>query len=105
MGKGADKKSQEDDRRRSSGQYGGYKEAKKGIGRANLRKLAKRAGVQRISEDGVIEMFREVGVNFIHEVVKHSITFAEYNNRITITIPDVVHALKIIGRPIYGYGV
>lgn len=55
MGKAADKKSQEDDTRRSSGRYGGYKEAKKGIGRANLRKLAKRAGVQRISEDGVIE--------------------------------------------------
>ena len=59
MGKAADKKSQEDDdRKRSSGRYNGYKEAKKGIGRANLRKLAKRAGVQRISEDGVIDMFR-----------------------------------------------
>jgi histone H3/H4 len=47
MGK-ADSQSDEDDRRRSSRQ-GSLREAKKGIGRANLKKLARRAGVQRIS--------------------------------------------------------
>ena len=99
-----DKKQKEEDEERRSAREAGYVHAKKGIGRANVRRLAKRAGVQRVSDDGVIEQFREAGVSFIYEVVKHSVTFAEYNKRITITIPDVIHALKIIGRPIYGYG-
>jgi histone H3/H4 len=47
MGK-ANTQKDEDDYKRSE-RHGYLREAKKGIGRANLRKLARRAGVQRIS--------------------------------------------------------
>lgn len=52
----------------------------------------------------VTEGFRNAALEFVSEVVKNSIVYTEYNKRITVNLQDVLHALKVMGRPIYGYG-
>ena len=89
---------------RRSSRSGVLEASLRGIGRAGLKKLARKAGVRRMEGGDFLDNVREAGMGFIYEVVKHSITYAEYNNRVTIMLPDVLQALKTIGRPIYGYG-
>lgn len=74
-----------------------------GITKPAIRRLARRGGVKRIS--GLIyEETRDVLKDFLEDVVKDAVTYAEHARRKTITAMDVVYALKRKGRIIYGFG-
>lgn len=72
-----------------------------GVTRGAIRRLARRGGVKRIS--GLI--YEETRSNlkvFLEDVIRRSVTMTEYARRQTVAANDVVHALRIMGRPIYG---
>ena len=74
-----------------------------GISKPAIRRLARRAGVKRIS--GTIYLESRVVIKaFLTNVIKDAVTYCEYSKRKTITALDVVYALKRQGRSIYGFG-
>ena len=79
-------------------------ESIQGITRPALRRLARRGGVKRISS-GVYDEIRGVLRSFLEVVVRDSVTYCEHARRKTVTVLDVVYALKRQKRAIYGYGV
>lgn len=68
-----------------------------------LRRLARRGGVKRIS-DNSYNAVREFADQMIVKVTRDSIVYAEAARRKTITAMDVVYALKKNGKTLYGYG-
>ena len=73
-----------------------------GITKAAIRRLARRAGVTRLS--GLIYEETRVILNlFLENVLRDTIAYTEHAKRSTITAIDVVYALKRQGRPIFGY--
>lgn len=73
-----------------------------GITKPAIRRLARRGGVKRIS--GMIyEDVRVVLKAFLERVLRNTITITEHSKRKTVTVADVVWALKREGRPIYGF--
>jgi histone H4 len=74
-----------------------------GITKPAIRRLARRGGVKRIS--GLIyEETRVVLKTFLEHVIRDAVTYTEHARRKTVSTMDVVHALKRIGKPIYGFG-
>lgn len=73
------------------------------ITRGGIRRLARRGGVKRISL-GVYPEINEFMDYFLISILKASAVFAENSQRKTITVIDVVYALKKFGRTLYGYG-
>lgn len=74
-----------------------------GITKPAIRRIARRAGVKRIS--GLIyDETRGVLRNFLEGLVGDAVIYTEHANRKTVTAMDVVYALKRQGRPIYGFG-
>ena len=72
------------------------------ITKTNIRRLARRGGVKRIS--GLIyEETRGVLKVFLEDVIRDTVTYTEYAKRKTITAMDVLFALKRQGRTLYGY--
>ena len=68
-----------------------------------IKRLARRAGVKRISA-GVLDETREFLDAFLERVLGDSLTYCGHARRKTITIQDVIFSLKRQGRTIYGYG-
>ena len=74
-----------------------------GITKPAIRRLARRAGVKRIS--GLIyEETRCVLRGFLERTIDDAIKYTDHAKRKTVTAMDVVYALKRGGRPIYGFG-
>lgn len=74
-----------------------------GITKPAIRRLARRGGVKRIS--GMIyEETRLVLKEFLVAVIHDAVTYAEFARRKTVTVMDVVYALKRQGRILYGFG-
>jgi histone H4 len=75
-----------------------------GITKGSIRRLARRAGVKRIS--GLIHNeAREVLKNWLRDVLEKAAVFTEHSRRKTVTVMDVVRALKLSGnRTLYGFG-
>ena len=74
-----------------------------GITKADIRRLARRAGVQRMS--GLI--YEEIGgvlKVFLVNVIRDAVTYTDHAKRKTVTAMDVVYALKRQGRTLYGFG-
>jgi histone H4 len=68
-----------------------------------IRRLAARAGVKRVS--GLIyDEARKCMKQFLHKTLNHAVTFTEHAKRKTVTVSDAVHALKLTGKPIFGFG-
>jgi histone H4 len=74
-----------------------------GITKPAIRRLARRAGVKRVS-GLVYEETRNVLKVFLENIVKDAIAYTEHSRRKTVTAMDVVHALKRQGRTLYGFG-
>jgi histone H4 len=74
-----------------------------GITKPTIRRLARRGGVKRISSL-IYEDMRHVTKDFLQDVLKNALTFTEHDRRKTVTAMDVVRALKLSGRPLYGFG-
>jgi histone H4 len=60
-----------------------------GITKSDIRRLARKGGVKRISSF-VYDDARQILKNFLEEMLKRSITFCEYSRRRTVSGLDVV---------------
>ena len=73
-----------------------------GISKSSIRKLARRGGVKRIS--GLFyEEARGVLKAFLENTIRDAVTYADHARRRTVTVNDVLYALKRNGRPLYGF--
>ncbi|RSL68532.1 hypothetical protein CEP53_002550 [Fusarium sp. AF-6] len=77
-------------------------ESIRGVTKPAIRRLARRGGVKRISA-GIYDETRNVLKSFLRNVIRDCIIYVEYRNAKTVTISDVIHSLRRIGRPIYGF--
>lgn len=74
-----------------------------GITKPAIRRLARRGGVKRIN--GMIyEEVRGVLRVFLENVIRDAVTYTEHAKRHTVTVLDVIYALKRQGRTLYGFG-
>ena len=71
---------------------------------ADLRRLARRGGVVRLSEL-VYDEARGTLRTFLEDIIRNAVTYTEFANRKTVTAMDVVYALKRQGKTLYGFGV
>jgi len=75
------------------------------ITKNDIRRLARRAGVKRMSNSPEMIHWAKVYLKcFLEPVIADTIKFTEHARRRTVTALDVVHALKLRGRTLYGYG-
>ncbi|KAK1515369.1 histone H4-1 [Colletotrichum abscissum] len=73
------------------------------ISKPDIRRLARRGGVKRISYD-VYNEARAAMMLFLENIVRSAVMYCDHANRRTITSLDIVHAMKLHKRAIYGYG-
>ena len=73
-----------------------------GITRPAMCRLARRGGVRRIA-GLVYDNIRGVLKIFLQHVMRDIITYTEYTKRKTVTVTDVLYALKHHGRTLYGF--
>ncbi|KAM7203828.1 histone-fold-containing protein [Naviculisporaceae sp. PSN 640] len=78
------------------------KDTIRGITKPAIRRLARRGGVKRISA-GIYDETRMVLKMFLTQIVRDCVTYVDYRNAKTVTVNDVIFALRRIGRPIYGF--
>jgi histone H4 len=79
------------------------RDSSQGISRRTIRRLARRAGVMRMSAL-VYEETRAVLKVFVGTLVHDAVVYTEHANRKTVTTTDVLYALKRQGRILYGFG-
>lgn len=75
-----------------------------GVTKGDIRRLARRGGIKRLS-GLVYEEVRGTLVVFLKGVVQDATVYMDHAGRKTVTVMDVVHALKRQGRTLYGFGV
>ncbi|EPB74983.1 core histone H2A/H2B/H3/H4 [Ancylostoma ceylanicum] len=73
-----------------------------GITKPAIRRLARRAGVKRISENVYWET-RYVLRQFLEKVIRDAVMYCEHAKRKTVTVMDVVYAVKRRGYTLYGF--
>jgi histone H4 len=74
-----------------------------GVTKPAIRRLARRGGVKRIS-GSMYEETRGILKEFLQNIIKDVVTVAKHANRKTVQVYDVVYALKINNRTLYGFG-
>lgn len=73
-----------------------------GITKGDIRRLARRGGVKRLS--GMIyDETRGAMKQYLERILRDCVAYCDYRRAKTVTVHDVLHALKRIGRPIYGF--
>ncbi|KAI9672020.1 MAG: hypothetical protein M1829_004564 [Trizodia sp. TS-e1964] len=78
------------------------KETIRGITKGDIRRLARRGGIKRISA-AIYDDMRGCIRDYLHAILKDCVIFLDHNDRKTCTVSDVIFALKRRGRPIYGF--
>jgi len=78
------------------------KDCIRGITKPAIRRLARRGGVKRISAT-VYDEVREALKSRLQMIVRDCVTYTEYRSAKTVTVNDVIFALRRIGKPIYGF--
>ena len=73
-----------------------------GITKPAIRRLARRGGVKRLS-GLVYEETREVLYSFLKTVVRDAVMYLEYRRAKTVSVMDVLYALQIQNRTVYGF--
>ncbi|KAL7627686.1 Histone H4 [Parahypoxylon ruwenzoriense] len=73
-----------------------------GVTKPAIRRLARRGGVKRISAT-IYEEVRSALKGRLEQIIRDCVVYTEYRQRKTVTINDVLHSLKRLGRPIYGF--
>ncbi len=73
-----------------------------GFTKGGIRRLARRAGVKRLSALVFGEVRASVA-QFVKRVITDTTAYTEHARRKTVTAVDVVNALKKGGRMLYGY--
>jgi histone H4 len=74
------------------------------ITKGDIRRLARRGGIKRISQ-GIYEEARIVMIDFLERILRDTIIYAEHADRRTIMTQDLIYALKKNGRNILGFGI
>jgi len=74
----------------------------KGITRPAIRRLARRGGVKRISA-GIYEETRAVLKTRLEQILSLCVIYVEHRQAKTVLITDVLHSLRRLGKPIYGF--
>ena len=69
-----------------------------------IKRLARRGGIKRLSGLVYGEM-NTVLREFLGEVITNAATYCEHGRRMTVTVGDVVMALRRRGITVYGYNV
>lgn len=72
-----------------------------GITKGSIRKLARRGGVKRLS-GLVYEEVRGCLKDFLTVIIRDTVLYVDHAKRTTVTVLDVIHALRKNNRPIYG---
>ncbi|CAG8573998.1 22326_t:CDS:2, partial [Racocetra persica] len=72
----------------------------KGITKPAIRRLARRGGVKRISA-GIYENARSALKDFLTDVLRDTVSYVEYERKKTVTVMEILLALKRRGRTIY----
>ncbi|KAG6014786.1 hypothetical protein E4U43_006129 [Claviceps pusilla] len=72
------------------------------LGRAKRHRLARRGGVKRISAS-IYDEARTALKERLEAVLRRCVIYVEYRNAKTVTVNDVVYALRQFGKPIYGF--
>ncbi|KAG8422575.1 hypothetical protein J3459_010249 [Metarhizium acridum] len=73
-----------------------------GITKPAIRRLARRGGVKRISADIYDECRKALRLK-LEQILRICAVYVEHRNAKTVTVDDVIFALRQIGRPIYGF--
>ncbi|KAF4977445.1 hypothetical protein FZEAL_6009 [Fusarium zealandicum] len=73
-----------------------------GITKPAIRRLARRGGVKRISAH-IYDEARNALKAYLERVLGDCVIYVEYRNAKTVTVHDVIHSLRRVGRPIYGF--
>jgi histone H4 len=74
-----------------------------GITKPAIRRLARRGGVKRLS-GAIYDECRGVLKTFLDTVIRDAAFYTEHARRRTISVQDVIFALKRQGRVLYGFG-
>lgn len=78
-----------------------YRDTLPGITKGDIRRLARKGGVKRIS--GLVYEEIRVGLKvFLENVIRDTATYTVHAKRKTAASMDVVRALKLQGRTLYG---
>jgi histone H4 len=72
------------------------------VSQGSIRRLARRAGVKRISTP-VYADIRSVLHTFVETTVKHATALTEYRKAKTVAAADIISALRKQGKSLYGY--
>lgn len=73
-----------------------------GVSKQAIRRLARRAGVKRMSEGIYTEVPLALRA-WLKAIVKDAVVYADHARRFTLTVNDVILALKRNGSTLYGY--
>ncbi|KFA61929.1 hypothetical protein S40285_02797 [Stachybotrys chlorohalonatus IBT 40285] len=73
-----------------------------GITKPAIRRLARRGGIKRISASFYNEARDALRTRLV-KILGDAIACVEYRNAKTVTVSDVLFALRRQGRPIYGF--
>ncbi|KAI5804999.1 histone-fold-containing protein [Geopyxis carbonaria] len=74
----------------------------KAVSKGDIRRLARRGGVKRISASIYDEMRAQMK-SYLTGILKDCVIYVEHGKRKTVTVTDVIFALRRIGRPVYGF--
>ncbi len=72
-----------------------------GITDPAIKRLAKRGGIKRVSNQFCPEI-RKLTNAFLSMLLQKSATYMESRRHKTMMAYDVIHALRLMGRPVYG---
>jgi histone H4 len=76
---------------------------KKNLSKLSLRRLARRGGVQRMA-DNVYGDVKDALRTFLITVLRDTVTYTEHAKRKTVSKFDVIAALKLQNKTLYGFG-
>ncbi|KAM0803033.1 histone-fold-containing protein [Usnea florida] len=74
----------------------------RGITKGDIRRLARRGGIKRISGT-IYDDARQAMIDRIKAILEECVIYLDHSKRKTVTVRDVIFALKRQGRPIYGF--
>ncbi|KAK0391187.1 hypothetical protein NLU13_0688 [Sarocladium strictum] len=73
-----------------------------GITKPDIRRLARRGGVKRISAT-IYEEARQALKQFLEKILRDCATYVDHRQAKTVTVADVIYSLRRNGRTLYGF--
>jgi len=73
-----------------------------GVTKGDIRRLARRGGVKRISGP-IYDETRTQLKKRLQEILTNVVIITEHSKRKTVTVTDVIYALRRMGTPVYGF--